>query len=580
MELIKYKKIVSFMKFTLIASAMFALFVLITTTTTTTTTATTGGQASAQSSVINHGIAGDWDANSNCVAVANLMASKGVKTVIGQGDYGYDFPPITWANECFLNNGTARLGNGFSMWGAIGNHDSKDVYVKLFGMDSAVTKRIVDKHYQIFMNTEEEYGVGSSQYNKVVGMLQDAKQQKANGKVNWISVSLHKPVYSSPSSHSSTTDLRTTYQELWEHGDVDFVFQGHNHNYERTYPLTWLGSTYQKCSTATTNYIDLDDQDCILFFVVGTGGRTPYSQSTPPDFIVTSERTMPYGYLNMGIDNANGVIRFQMFKTDGQTISDFTVKRTINTTTPAPTPAPTPVHQPSTFNKTKALDFIKSMYESKDNMVRECPSCSKKWLWSDQLLAQIILKHIDPAMAADVETKMNSFNFTMRNPLATLDPEYRSNFSVGGTTERQVGTSNVWYSDYAGTELSCKEYADIAFLKAIHLFYIGDPEGAKICYDAGKAMWDGVGMKDAGQISGEYAVYKAALGLLAEKISGFSSIGIPANYFDRFQAANGGVTTDITGGQPQGSQNVETTFAILAALDPSFLKPPPSNSTS
>ncbi len=313
--------------------------------------ATAGEQAFAQSPVINHGIAGDWDADSDCVAVTDLMASKGVKTVIGQGDYGYDFSPSEFWNKCFFDNGIPRLGTGFSMWGAIGNHDPKDEYVKLFGMDSAVTKRIVDRHYQIFMNTEEDFGVGSSQYDKVVDILKDAKQQKAAGKVDWISVSIHQPAYSSSSGHPPVTELRTTYQELWEQGNVDFVFQGHNHNYERTYPLTWLGSKYQRCSSETTNYVDLDDKDCIIFFTVGTGGRTSYSlSSTIPNYIVTSERTKSYGYLNMGIDNASGLVRFQMFNTDGETISDFTVKRTINATATPSTANATAT--PSTANAT------------------------------------------------------------------------------------------------------------------------------------------------------------------------------------------------------------------------------------
>ncbi len=556
-----------------ISSTMFSLFVLLATSTAVAAAATAGEQAFAQSSVINHGIAGDWDADSDCVEVIDLMASKGVKTVIGQGDYGYEDSASKWWNHCFFDKGKPRLGTGFSMWGAIGNHDPRSEYVKKFGMDSAVTKRIVDKHYQIFMNTEESYSVGSSQYDKVVDMLKDAKQQKTEGNVNWISVSFHQPVYSSTSGHPPLTDLRKIYQSLWEQGDVDFVFQGHNHNYERTYPLTWSVSNYQICSTETTDYVDLDDKDCIIFFTVGTGGRSGYSlSSTIPNYIVTSERTKPYGYLNMGIDNVNGIVRFQMFKTDGHTISDFTVKRTLDST--GPTPTPTPLPQPFAFDKAKALNFIKSMYDPSDGMVKECPSCTKKWLWSDQLVAQIALKHIDPEMANAIESKMNSFNIPMRNPWATLDPDYRDKFSVGGTTERQVGSSNVWYSDYSGSDLSCTRYADVAFIKAIHLFYTGNNAGAKACYDAGKAMWDGLGMKDAGQITGEYAVYKTALGLLAQKITGFSSIGIPADYFDRFQAGNGGVTTDLTGGQPQGSQNVETTFAVLAALYPSILSPP------
>jgi hypothetical protein len=275
-----------------------------------------------------------------------------------------------------------------------------------------------------------------------------------------------------------------------------------------------------------------------------------------------------------------------MFKTDGKVVSDFTVKRTLgaSTTEPTPitpiTPAPTPTPAPtvSSFDKLKALNFIKSMYDPKDGMLKECPSCPKKWLWSDQLVGQIMLKHIDPTMAQNIENKMNSYGILMKNPWATFDPQYRQFFSVKQTTELPVSSgSYVWYSNYGGnTDLPCNQYADVAFLKAIHLFNTEQLAAAKTCYDAGKTFWDGKGMKDAGQITGEYAVYKTALGLLAQKITGFEPIGIPANYFDRFQATNGGVITDLTGGQPQGSQNIETTFAVLAALDPSLLLPPTS----
>jgi hypothetical protein len=278
----------------------------------------------------------------------------------------------------------------------------------------------------------------------------------------------------------------------------------------------------------------------------------------------------------MNIDNKAGTATFSYIKTDGTNVGNVVVKRTLNETDPTPTPAPilVPISQ---FNKTAALNFIKSMYDPSAQLVKECPStttCPKKWLWSDQLVAQIALKHIDPAMATSIENKMNSYNITMKNPWATLDPQYRDKFSVGGTTERPVGSSNLWYSDYSGSPLSCANYADIAFLSAIHYFYNGDNATAKACYQEGREMFDGIGMDDAGSITGEYAVYKTALGLLAEKITGFDPIGITINYFDRFQAANGGITTDITGAQPVGSQNVETTFAVLAAMDPSLLKDP------
>jgi hypothetical protein len=224
------------------------------------------------------------------------------------------------------------------------------------------------------------------------------------------------------------------------------------------------------------------------------------------------------------------------------------------------------------LDQAKALAFIKSMYNPNVGMLREAPGFDRYWLWSDQLLGQLILKAVDPALAAKIETKMLSYKIPMKNLWVTLDPKYRENFSAGGTKEIKVsGTSNIWYSDYGGSNIPCTSHADVAFLTAIHLHYSGDKNGALSCYNAGKSMWDGRGMKDRGQITGDYAVYKVALGLLAQKILNAPPIGIPGNYFDKFQASNGGITTDLTGGVPKGSQNIETTFAVLVALNPSLL---------
>ncbi len=171
-------------------------------------------------------------------------------------------------------------------------------------------------------------------------------------------------------------------------------------------------------------------------------------------------------------------------------------------------------------DQAKALAFIKSMYDPSVGMLREAPGFDRYWLWSDQLLGVLILKAVDTDLAAKIETKMLSYKIPMKNLWATLDPKYRENFSAGGTKEIKVsGTSNIWYSDYNGSNIPCTSHADVAFLTAIHLHYSGDKSGALSCYNAGKSMWDGRGMKDRGQITGDYAVYKVALGLFSSKDS-------------------------------------------------------------
>lgn len=220
------------------------------------------------------------------------------------------------------------------------------------------------------------------------------------------------------------------------------------------------------------------------------------------------------------------------------------------------------------FDAPAAVHFIDSLYDPSKQLVKECPTCSIYWLWSDNFLAQIVLRKTDPEHAAAIERAMNGYGVGMRNGWATLDPRYRSKTSFQAGTDKTVpGTTDIRYSDFDGAHaLACSDYADVAFLEAIHRYRTGDLAGARKCYALGKAKWDGTGFHEHWQPGGTYAVYKTALGLLAQKITGFAPIGIPPDYFDRFQGADGGVRTDIVGGQPAGLENVETTAAVVLAV--------------
>lgn len=221
---------------------------------------------------------------------------------------------------------------------------------------------------------------------------------------------------------------------------------------------------------------------------------------------------------------------------------------------------------------TAALNFIKNSYKPSVGMLEEAPGFNVFWLWNDQLLGQLALKNIDPALARAVENKMNSYRVQMKTPWATLDPKYRNNFSIHHASEPTIGTNPlIRYSDYGGSGTFSYTHADICFLAAIHYFYLGDIAKAREAYEAGRKFWDGVGMKDGGNITGDYAVYKVALGMLAGRITGFPPIGIPPNYFAKFQHANGGISTDIIGGKPDGAQNIETTAVVIFAVNPALL---------
>jgi hypothetical protein len=515
------------------------------------------------------GIAGDHDNGSELERTINNMKNHGVELALLPGDFSY--------RSC------SSVDSWWSKWqsmsaqkyGALGNHDTgcRDQYLSKFKssagpgqpQDSWTYSRDWNGIHFISLNTEDGSGASSEQQNFVRNDLQQASQ---NPNVKWIFVMFHKQMKSSSASpnHAAIPALWHAYSSLFSQYGVDLVLQAHMHNYERLKPS---GFQRAECS----NFNNFPESCGPSYSVIGTGGRGLYNfEEIHPESLV---RYIGHGYLNLDIVNNGNTLKGSFFGNDGSVRDTFTITK--SGTTPQPTPTPIPQPGPSTIDQERALQFIKNSYNSQVGLLREAPCCNVYWLWNDNLLGQMALKHIDPELAAQVEAKMNSFDVPMRTPWATLDPQYRNSFSVRGSSEPTISTSPfvIRYSDYGGSNtLYCNNYADIAFLSAIHYFYLGNNELARMCYDAGKSTWDGTGMKDSGSLTGDYAVYKTALGLLAQKITGFAPIGIPSDYFSKFQASNGGITTDIIGGRPAGSQNIETTAAVLFALNPNLLQEP------
>lgn len=59
-------------------------------------------------------------------------------------------------------------------------------------------------------------------------------------KTPWIFAVHHRPFYTCLSNHRPDTSLRTAWQPIFDEYRVDIVFTGHNHVYERSYPIRGL----------------------------------------------------------------------------------------------------------------------------------------------------------------------------------------------------------------------------------------------------------------------------------------------------------------------------------------------------
>src|SRR5262249_6875736 len=76
----------------------------------------------------------------------------------------------------------------------------------------------------------------------------------ASDAARWKIVMHHRPTYSSATAHGSDLALRAVLAPLFDKHKVDFVFSGHDHDYERSKPM--LGNVEQTNGTGTVYIVD------------------------------------------------------------------------------------------------------------------------------------------------------------------------------------------------------------------------------------------------------------------------------------------------------------------------------------
>ena len=82
----------------------------------------------------------------------------------------------------------------------------------------------------IILDTNDDFSHGSAQYKWLVNELESSEYNDSK----WQFVFFHHPPYTS-SGHVGNEYVQNYLVTLFEQFDVDIVFSGHNHNYERSY---------------------------------------------------------------------------------------------------------------------------------------------------------------------------------------------------------------------------------------------------------------------------------------------------------------------------------------------------------
>jgi hypothetical protein len=248
----------------------------------------------------NFGAAGDWGCSSNTRNIENGIVAKKPERVLGLGDYSYQPTATCWLNIIKPTDSKTKI--------AIGNHEDDNnedyqKYISHFGLTNPYYSFNYNNVHVLVMDTDRtSFSSGSSQFKFVQSDLKAASQ---NPSINWIIVTFHKPIYTSPNACSScdpSSTLRNTYHPMFDQYGVDLVLQGHVHNYQRTFPLKYNPSSPSsptKTSSSTSSYNDPEGE---IYAIVGTGGVNFHSLSGKSSF-VASQQDKRFGYMNIVFTN-------------------------------------------------------------------------------------------------------------------------------------------------------------------------------------------------------------------------------------------------------------------------------------
>lgn len=253
--------------------------------------------------------------------VLGRIAAMAPDFVLATGDLAYDAGSAGDVRNGFLIPFASLLETVpvFVTWG---NHD-----VKTFGglpLADALVLPANDEEgteyyasfdwgnlHAITLDSNRAFGPGSPQRT----WLERDLTSPAAASATWTVVFFHHPAYSS-SSHGSTASVDAELVPLFDAHGVDLVFNGHDHDYERTHPM--LGGA----PTSTTGGPAYLDPAGTIYVVTGGGGKDLYPAGTSP---FTAVSVSAFHALQVDVDGAS--LSVTAVRDDGVVLDAFSITK-------------------------------------------------------------------------------------------------------------------------------------------------------------------------------------------------------------------------------------------------------------
>jgi predicted phosphodiesterase len=260
--------------------------------------------------------AGDWGCNNNTEKTVRSITSKNPELLLDLGDYSYQITADCWLAIEHPLDGKTKI--------SIGNHDDissslLNQYLSHFNLSREYYSfNYLNAHF-VVLSTEQTSS--SSQYDFAKS---DLARASSNSSIDWIIAYMHKPLYTSPGANAPESTMRDIYHPLFDQYGVDIVLYGHNHAYERSYPMKYNKASPSIPMITSSSKGSYTDPQGEIFATVGTAGESIYHYNSKSQYIVTQHEG--YGFLDIDIARNKLVAKFYS-DSDGSVEDQFTITK-------------------------------------------------------------------------------------------------------------------------------------------------------------------------------------------------------------------------------------------------------------
>ena len=255
----------------------------------------------------NIAVASDWGCKGDAEKTANNIQSHNPELVIAGGDLSYKGSAECWMDIIapFKDKTTISMGDHDYDDTVGGKAGALNSYLKPLGMTNTYYSFNLHNVHFLAIDPYVAYGPNSPQFRFVVNDLEHAYNDP---NIDWIFVIEHIPLYTSPSKHPADSTIRDVFHPLFDKYNVDLVFSGDNHNYQRTYPLIYNPSdSSTPIISKKDHYNYKDDKSGVIYLISGTAGRSHYDITQQSPFVAKQDDTQ-FGFLNIDIKDDKALV--------------------------------------------------------------------------------------------------------------------------------------------------------------------------------------------------------------------------------------------------------------------------------